>query len=269
MMNRTGLLIALALAALLGIVFGFYPELDLRLAEIFIGDGKLTFPLRVHPWLMGLRNTAMWIVAALVAPAVIALVVKLILPRRRLFVPGRAVLFLLATLALAPGLVVNAVLKESWPRSRPIDVPQLLGSERFVAWWDPRGVCPGNCSFVSGDVSAAFWTIAPAALAPPPWRAAAYTAAIAFGSALGVLRMAAGAHFFTDVVFAGLITFMIIWLVHGLIYRWPASRISDGAVERAIERVAMPAYLAMSALFARVTALLGRNGWRRSDRAGS
>jgi membrane-associated PAP2 superfamily phosphatase len=262
-MNRTGLLVALSLAALIGIVFGFYPELDVRLAGFFLGESRLTFPLRIDPWLMWLRSVSMWIVAALVAPAVIALVIKLFLPRTRLLVSGRAIIFLLATLVLAPGLVVNAVLKDSWPRSRPIDVPQFGGSERFVAWWDPRGSCTRNCSFVTGDGSAAFWTMAPAALTPPPWRAAAYAAAIAFGTGIGLMRMAFGAHFFTDVAFAGIITFMIVWLVHGLIYRWPASRISDEAVERAIERIAP------GALVMRAAALLGRDNWRRSGRAES
>ena len=255
-MNRNGLLVALGLAAIVGTVFGFYPELDVRLAGFFLGESRLTFPLRVDPWLMWLRTVSMWVVAALLAPAVIALMLKLLLPRRRLLVPGRAVVFLLATLLLGPGLVVNAVLKDSWPRSRPVDVPQFGGKERFVAWWDPRGDCARNCSFVTGDGSAAFWTIAPATLAPPAWRAAAYTAAIGFGTGIGVLRMAFGAHFFTDVAFAGIITFMIIWLVHGFIYRWPASRLSDDAIERAIERVA-PA------------TLWARNGWRRSGRAES
>ena len=31
-MNRTGLLIALAIAAVTGLVFGFFPDLDLRIA---------------------------------------------------------------------------------------------------------------------------------------------------------------------------------------------------------------------------------------------
>jgi membrane-associated phospholipid phosphatase len=48
--------------------------------------------------------------------------------------------------------------------------------------------------------------------------------------------MAAGAHFFTDVVFAGVFSFLVIWLVHGWLYRWPRTRISDEAVERALER---------------------------------
>jgi lipid A 4'-phosphatase len=57
---------------------------------------------------------------------------------------------------------------------------------------DPRGDCPSNCSFVSGDVSGAFWTIAPAALTPPQWRALAYDAALAVGTGIADVRMIAG-----------------------------------------------------------------------------
>jgi lipid A 4'-phosphatase len=39
-----------------------------------------------------------------------------------------------------------------------------------------------------------------------------------------VVRMAMGGHFFTDIVFAGLFTFIIIVLTHRLIYRsWSPS----------------------------------------------
>ena len=34
-MNRTGLIIALAIAVIAGLVFGIYPELDLRIAKYF------------------------------------------------------------------------------------------------------------------------------------------------------------------------------------------------------------------------------------------
>ncbi len=63
-----------------------------------------------------------------------------------------------------------------------------------------------------------------AALAPAPWRPLAYASAIAFGVGMGAVRMAMGAHFFTDVAFAGLFTFIIIVLTHGLIFR---ARTSD------------------------------------------
>jgi membrane-associated phospholipid phosphatase len=72
---------------------------------------------------------------------------------------------------------------------------------------------------------------------PPQWRALGYGSALAFGAAVGVLRMAAGAHFFSDVVFAGVFTFLVIWLVHGSLYRWPRTRITDEAVEKTVERI--------------------------------
>ena len=159
-----------------------------------------------------------------------------------MFVSARAALFLVATMALGPGLLVNVGLKDYWGRPRPIDVTQFGGSEHFVAWWDPRGDCPKNCSFVSGDVSGAIWTMAPAALVPPPWRALAYGAALALGVGMAAARMVAGGHFFTDVVFAGVFTYLIIWVMHGLIYRWPRTRLSDADVEGALERIATPGY---------------------------
>jgi lipid A 4'-phosphatase len=250
-MNRTGLLAALAVAAVVGTVFGIAPHLDIAVMRPFhdIMRGAHVFGLRLNPTVMVLRETSMWIVTVLVAPAVAALAVKVALPRRRLLMPGRAVVFLIATLALGPGLLTNLTLKEYWGRARPIDVVPLSGSDRFVAWWDPRGPCPTNCSFVSGDVSAAYWTFAPAALAPPPWRALAYGGAIAFGLGVSALRVAAGAHFVSDVVFAGVFMFLVVWAVHGLIYRWPRTRLTDEDIERAIERIAIPPHDFFMGLF--------------------
>src|SRR6185312_1401729 len=144
---------------------------------------------------------------------------------------------MLMTLALGPGVVANLVLKEHWGRPRPIDVTEFGGTEHFRPWWDPRGDCPKNCSFVAGEPSGAFWTLAPAALVPPAWRALAYAGALLFGALVGFLRIAAGGHFFTDVVFAGVFTYLTIWLVYGALYRWRATRITDEAIERGIEQL--------------------------------
>ena len=250
-MNRTGLLIALAVAAVTGLTFGLWPELDLKLAALFFYPEAQRFTSFFYPWLRPLREIAMWLVGALVVLPLAALGFKALRPRRPLAMSGRAIVFLLTTMAIGPGLVVNMGLKEHWGRSRPIDAPQLGGSERFTAWWDPRGVCPKNCSFVSGDGAGAFWTMAPAALAPPAWRPAAYGAAIVFGSAVGLLRMAFGGHFFSDIVFAGVIMFLIIWTAHGLIYRWPRTRLNDEAFERGFERAVLWGRRQVRALFGR------------------
>ena len=58
-MNRTGLLIALAIAVVAGLVFGLYPEIDLRIARHFYGiedAGHNKFALRFYPPLMQARN---------------------------------------------------------------------------------------------------------------------------------------------------------------------------------------------------------------------
>lgn len=251
-MNRTGLLAALAVGIVVGAVFGIFPELDLRLARLFFDGQGGAFAFGHGAGARLLRDAAMWIVAASAAPAVIAIMLKFLLPERRMLIPGRAAVFLLATLALAPGLVTNGILKDQWPRSRPIDVAEFGGKEHFSAWWDPHGGCGQNCSFVSGEASGAYWMFAPAALAPAPVRPYAFAAAAVFGTAVGVKRMAFGGHFASDVLFAGVFTFLVIWLVHALIYRWPFTRLSDETVEAVIARAAAPVHRHVRALLRRV-----------------
>jgi membrane-associated PAP2 superfamily phosphatase len=234
-MNRTGLPVAIAVAV--GLLFGFYPELDLRLAELFYDPQRLGRWVGFSTVARHLREAAGWTIALIAAPAFLAVALKLLLPRRPMLIPGRAAVLMIATLALGPGLLANVVLKDNWGRPRPMELVQFGGPERFVPWWDPRGDCPKNCSFISGEPSGAFWTLAPAAVVPPHWRALAYAGALAFGTAVGLLRMSAGGHFFSDVVFAGVFMFLLIWLVHGLLYRWRPTRITDADVERALERL--------------------------------
>jgi lipid A 4'-phosphatase len=252
-MNRTGLFIALSLALVVGLVFGLYPELDLKLAALFFDPEARSFPLK-EDWLAVVaRNGAMWIAWALAAPAIGALVIKLIWPDRPLLMSGRAIMFLLLTLTLSAGVLTNFTFKTYWGRPRPVSVTEFNGELPFVAWWDPRGGCGHNCSFFSGEGATAFWTIAPAALTPPAWRPLAYAAATLFGLTTSVLRMAFGGHFFTDIAAAGLVSFLVIWLAHGYIYRWPRTRLSDEAIDAAITRFAQPGYRLRKRLLGRKT----------------
>jgi lipid A 4'-phosphatase len=250
-MNRTGLLIALAIAVVVGIVFALWPGLDLALSSLFYDAAAKRWRVLDTP--SGtVRDLAAWLIALIAAPAFIALLVKLVLPRRPMLLPGRAAILMIATLALGPGLAVNVILKDNSGRPRPLYVTEFGGKEAFLPWWDWRGACSKNCSFVAGESSGAFWTMAGAAVVPPHWRAAAYGAAIVFGSAVGVLRMSFGGHFFTDVVFGAVVVFLLIWLVHGLLYRWRATRLTDAGVEHVLERIATPGYDAVTRIAARI-----------------
>ncbi len=231
-MNRTGLTIALCIGFAVGLIFAVDPQLDLDLSGLAFNPKIQMFGVNAQPWVQHTREAARLIVGLLVLPAFLAILGKLVMPHRRMLIEGRGALFLIATLALGPGVLTNLVLKDHWGRARPIDVQQFGGANHFTPWWDPRGDCPNNCSFIAGEPSGAFWTLAPAALAPPELRVVAYGAALAFSAGVGVLRIGAGAQFFSDVVFAGVFMYLLIWTMHSLIYRWPATRLSEETIER-------------------------------------
>ncbi len=237
-MNRTGLFIALGLALVIGLLFGIYPELDLKLATLFYDPAIKSFPIKLDAVAEFARDAAMWIAWAFALPAIVAFVVKLARPDRPMLIPGRAAIFLLVTIILSAGILTNLTFKSYWGRPRPVMVTEFNGPWQFVPWWDPRGACGKNCSFFSGEGATAFWTFAPAALTPPAWRPLAYAAATLFGITTSVLRMAFGGHFFTDVAAAGLVSFLVIWLAYAFIYRWPATRMTDAQVDAGLARLA-------------------------------
>ena len=184
------------------------------------------FAFRLYRPLMLARNLALWIGTILVLPAVIALLIKLILPRRKLLISGRAVVFLIATMVLAPGLMANVLLKDHWGRPRPIDVTQFGGTTSISS---PGGIraaiarriallCPAMWPALSGRLRRR-------RLAPPQWRALAYGAALALGIGMAAFRVMAGARISRRMSFSpACFTFLLIWLAYALIYRWPRTR---------------------------------------------
>ena len=132
---------------------------------------------------------------------------------------GRAMIFLIVTIAIGPGLIVNLGLKDHWHRPRPIQTQDFSGPDPFMPWYDSDGACKRNCSFVSGEAATAFWMVAPASVLPPPWRAPAIVAAFAFGVGASLLRLAFGGHYLSDVLLGGLITLIVIEAARRVI--WP------------------------------------------------
>ncbi len=216
-MNQTGLLIALAIAVVAGLAFGLYPQLDLDLVSPFY-DPATGWAVGGRGWVL-VRNTASWLIALIVAPAAVSLLGKIVRPHKTTLMPPRHALLMLLTLALGPGLLANTILKDNWGRPRPIEVTEFGGPLKFLPWWDPRGPCPKNCSFIAGEPSGASgrWR-RPRSLRRNGARSPMGRARIRH--ALGLVRAGGGGHFFSDVVFAGVFMFLLIWVMHGLLLRW-------------------------------------------------
>jgi len=129
-------------------------------------------------------------------------------------------LFVLLVLAVGPGLAVNTGLKDHWGRARPSQVLEFGGSQAFTPAPLPAAACDRNCSFVSGHAAVGFGLIVFAFLAGDRRRRRALgTAAVAAGTLIGLARIAQGAHFLSDVVFAGLIVCGIAWLLAWMILK--------------------------------------------------
>lgn len=230
-MARTSLLILAILGVSAGVIFAVDPSLDLQAASFFRGLAAQPEFRRFDRTVETMRQIGPLIIVATIVPAVVTLAMKMFWPLRSTPISTRAALFLVLSLALGPGLLVNVVLKEGWARPRPGMVTEFGGDYAFMPWWDPRGACDSNCSFVSGETSGAVWTVAPAMLAPPPWRYAALGAAALYSIAFAFIRLLAGGHFLSDVIFAAIFTGLVIWAVHGFLFRWLVTHTEERALD--------------------------------------
>src|SRR5258705_8359914 len=136
-MNRTGLFIALGLSLVVGLLFGLYPELDLKLSAMFYDAAAKTFPLKINAIAAVARDGAMWIAWGLALPSIVALVVKLIRPDRPLLISGRAITFLLLTLLLSAGVLTNLTFQSSCGRPRPVLATEVNGPGPVLARGEP------------------------------------------------------------------------------------------------------------------------------------
>lgn len=143
--------------------------------------------------------------------------------------------FVIACLAVGPGVIANLVLKDNLGRARPRDVIEFGGGKVFTPAFVPSDQCPDNCSFVSGEASSIYAAFFALALVLPQYRVALLATGIAAGTLAGAIRMMQGAHFLSDVIFAGLFMAVTVSLLHIAIiglWRAPRPRSASIAAER-------------------------------------
>lgn len=206
---RPGLFAAAATAAAL--LFWLFPGIDLWATGLFWrpGDG---FFLRDYPPFRLVHEGTPYLTAS-IGIGLLAFALHARRSRR-----GRRVaLYLMLSLVLGPGLVVNTGLKDHWGRARPSQVTEFSGTKRFTPAPLVSDQCAKNCSFVAGDPAIGFWFLSLAFLLPPPRRYAAAAGAVALGGFFGLARIAQGGHFLSDVVFSGLAVAATAWLLHWLV----------------------------------------------------
>jgi lipid A 4'-phosphatase len=200
--------------ALVAILLLLLPQIDLMASGMFYEAGR-GFVLSGSPPVLFLYHSVPWI-TLIILGIVAAAGLWLFLVGRPIWRLDRdALIFLLASLALGPGLFANTIFKDHWGRARPAQIEAFGGTRRFTPAPLPSTECPSNCSFVSGHAALGFSLVAFAFLLPPgEMRRRVSVAALVIGAVIGLGRIAQGAHFLSDVVYAGLLVYGTIALLH-------------------------------------------------------
>jgi membrane-associated PAP2 superfamily phosphatase len=204
-------------------VFSIWPSIDLAASRLFYA-GRPAFPA-ARSDLADLLRKLVWSLSGVVALGSLALWIASLAGRRLLGVPGRVWGFVTLLYVIAPGLIVDVLLKSHWGRARPADIADFGGDRAFTPALMPTDQCADNCSFVSGEgsgavtLAVAVFVITAALAGRVPARALQVIRILAAILAVtaSALRVAAGRHFLSDTVFAVLIVFAVALALHRLL----------------------------------------------------
>ncbi len=211
-----GVAIYAGLCALALALFLLAPQVDLATSRLFYTPGQ-GFLLRDRPPAAFLYHAVPWIAWSVVFLVAVAAAWLLLVGRPLWRFDRKALLFVVAAMAIGPGFLANTLFKDHWGRARPVQIAAFGGSHQFTPAPLPAAECASNCSFVSGHAALGFSLVAFAFLLPPGRRRhRGIAAALGFGALVGLDRIAQGGHFLSDVVFAGL----LVYGTTALLYWW-------------------------------------------------
>jgi membrane-associated PAP2 superfamily phosphatase len=202
---------AVCLIALALLTAGLFASgaLDIAVARAFYRPDQLDHWPLTHrlPWWL-LYRAAPWVTATLVVAGLAALALGFGSARRDW---RRAAALVLLGVAVGPGLLANALFKDHWQHPRPRDLIEFGGLVHYVP--SPLIGAEGGASFPCGHCTVGFmfaagWWIWKRRR--PGWAAASLAGGLALGSLLGVGRLAAGAHFLSDIVWSALLAFGVL-----------------------------------------------------------
>jgi lipid A 4'-phosphatase len=209
--RREGRLEAVCLLALALLTAGLFASgaLDIAVARAFYRPEPLDHWPLTHrlPWSL-LYRAAPWVTATLVVAGFAGLARGFRNARRDW---RRAAVLVLLGVAVGPGLLANALFKDHWQHPRPRDLIEFGGPLHYVP--SPLIGAEGGASFPCGHCSVGFMLAAGWWIwkrRRPAWAAASLAGGLALGSLLGVGRLAAGAHFFSDIVWSALLAFGVL-----------------------------------------------------------
>lgn|GEM_PF-1116854 len=202
--------------ALIVSLFVRVTDLDRKISSLNYDVSHNEWPLeRAEPWLSFYRYGTIPPVLLGIAGAMVALTAPWLMSsasRVRVRAIQRGGLFLALMLGIGPGLLVNVWLKTIWGRPRPIQCSDFGGELTFLPIGEWAAISFHNSSFPSGHAAVAFFLMGLGFVIGPQygrWQRVGFFGGLGYGLAMGFTRVLQGGHFLTDVLWAGIIVYLV------------------------------------------------------------
>lgn len=195
-----------------------FPNFDILFSGLFFIDG--TFISEKYVFIKFLRTLLKNIMILFPICILILLVIQFInkkqnIKMRRNLLLNKRVRFTLIGMIIGPiigcGLIANYYFKDQWGRARPINIEEFGGKKIYTPPFVVSDQCLKNCSWISGEASAAFSFLTGLFLLK---KKILLKVCFYFGILVIFGRLAMGGHFLSDNLFAAI---FMIYLA--LIYR--------------------------------------------------
>ncbi len=192
------------------VFFIFYPQIDIYVSHFFYNGSS--FYLKGTVFERFFYNSVKVLLTAFTLASLGIYLYNKMKHKNILNIDTKVILYIVLVLSIAPGLIVNATLKDHWGRARPVQIKAFGGDKTFT----PAFVLSNQegHSFSSGHTAAAFAFVGFALLARKR-RKFWLTLAIMYGILVSFARLIAGGHFLSDIV----TSFFIVWIATHIFYK--------------------------------------------------
>lgn len=198
----------------LSLIFIFIPQVDIYVSNLFY-NGE-TFPANQTFLEEFFYRSVQPLILVFSISSLIIFIYNTITKKNILNINAKVILYLLLVLGIAPGLIVNVILKDNWGRPRPAQTIEFGGTMNFTPAYIPSK--QDGYSFSSGHAAAAF-SIMGFALLAKRRRKLWMSLALTYGTLVGIARMAAGGHFLSDVITSFFIVYIFTHIFYKLIFK--------------------------------------------------
>jgi lipid A 4'-phosphatase len=189
--------------------FTYFANFDIWVSQLFFSESGF-FTANETWWAQVIYVGTPWVGRAGLLFAIFVLIRAVLTPAKVSRRHWRRAASICAISILGIGVIVNIVLKDGVGRPRPRETLSFNGQATYVPVLVLSQSCGSNCSFVSGHAATGFALMSLGIFSIRRRRVFWLVTGALMGLSIGLVRVAQGGHFLSDIVFA----FLTIWICH-------------------------------------------------------